>query len=86
MRNNTKERKTMRPWNDHFSCEVPHRAENRLFLSIREMLGFMRDSGAETITYDEDFDVWRCTDPEWIEGRDMYSAMMQRHCDRYGCE
>ena len=79
-------RKEMSIWDRGFECEVPNKAENRLFLSIKEMLKFMRDGGADAIAYDEEFDVWRCTDPEWVAGRKKYSDMVQRQCDRYGCE
>jgi len=50
------------------------------------MLAFMWLQGAEAIAYDDEFDVWRCTDPEWVAGRKKYSDMVQRQCDRYGCE
>ena len=50
------------------------------------MLKFMRDGGADAIAYDEEFDVWRCTDPEWVAGRKKYSDMVQRQCDIWGCE
>ena len=73
-------------WNDRFSCEIPNKDGHRVFLSIKEMLKFMRDGGAKAIAYDDDFEVWRCSDPEWVAGRKLYSDMVQRHCDRYGCE
>jgi hypothetical protein len=76
----------MRKWYDQFSCEVPKSDANRLFMSIKEMLKFMRDGGAENISYDDKSDCWRCIDPEWVAGRKLYSDMVQRQCELYGCE
>ena len=73
-------------WNDRFSCEIPNKDGNRVFLSIREMLAFMWLQGADAISYDDEFDCWRCTDPEWVAGRKKYSDMVQRQCERWGCE
>ncbi len=76
----------MRKWYDHFACETPKRDSNTLFMSIKEMLKFMTDAGAKTIAYDDEFDCWRCSDPEWIAAREKYSDMVQRQCERWGCE
>jgi len=76
----------MRKWYDHFACETPKRDSNTLFMSIKEMLKFMTDAGAKTIAYDDEFDCWRCTDPEWVSARKKYSDMVQRQCDIWGCE
>ena len=80
-------RKEMSIWDRGFECEVPRSVGNRVFAGVSEMLKFMTDAGAKTITYDNDFDCWRCSDPEWIADREKYSDMVQRNCERWGsCE
>ena len=67
-----------------FSCEIPNEVGHRCFAGISEMLAFLKENGAEEIVYDDEFGVWRV--PAWREGIERKSAIVQAHCDRYGCE
>ena len=79
-------RKEMSIWDRGFECEVPHGVGNRVFAGVSEMLEFLRENNAGGIVYDDEFSCWRCTDPEWVAGRKKYSDMVQRQCERWGCE
>ncbi len=68
----------MNAWEDGFECETPNSDANRIFLSIRQMLLYMWREGARSIIYDTEFDCWRCTDSEWIDGRNAYSEWKEK--------
>ena len=77
-------RKEMSIWDRGFECEVPRSDGNRVFAGVSEMLEFLRENNAGGIVYDDEYEVFRV--PAWKEGRDRMSAIVQAHCDRYGCE
>jgi len=67
-----------------FHCETPNSDSHRCFPGVTAMLEFLKENDAGEIKYDDEFGVWRV--PAWSVGRQKYSEMKQRHCDRYGCE
>ena len=73
--------KVLSVWDRGFTCEKPNSVEQRCFAGVREMLEFIGD---EKIVYDDEFGVFRV--PAWKAGIDAASDLMQKHCDRYGCE
>lgn len=78
--------KPMSVWDRGFHCEVRGSDSNCCCAGIHEMLDYMKEQGAENIFYDDEFGVWRCSDPEWIASRKRWSEFVQRQCMLYGCE
>lgn len=76
--------KVMSVWDRGFQCEMPNEVGQRCFATVTEMLNFLRENGATEWVYDNEFGVWRV--PAWREGIERKSAIVQAHCDRYGCE